>query len=429
MRGRILIIDHKTPRPDEDSGSASAFSYLTILAQPGFDVTFAPNDLVDDGRYSDALRALGMKTLAAPDWGSMADVIDAHAPSADVVLLYRAPVAAGLFDLVRRAAPMTKILFHPVDVHFLRMQRQAALHQDADLMAQANALRAVELGLFGRADASIVVSAREFELLSGLLPWAAIHRIPILREAPVRPPPAGSRAGVVFIGGYDHTPNVDAVKWFVGEVWPILRSKGFKHRFIIAGSHVPADIAALAADDIELRGYVEDLGALFAECRLSVAPLRYGGGIKGKIVSSLSYGVPVVATSVAAEGMELRPGEDILVADTPEAMADEIMRLVEDEGLWQAISDNGLRVFDETFSLAAGGSAVLAVVDGLVAERRAAVVRAHGDLVAERDAAITERDAASAAHDIAIAERDALRASRSWRVTAPIRRVREMLQR
>ncbi|MET0221906.1 MAG: glycosyltransferase, partial [Tardiphaga sp.] len=262
MRGRLLIIDHRTPRPDEDSGSASAFSYLTILARAGFDVTFAPNDLVDDGRYTTALQALGVATLAAPDWTSIADVIAAHAPSADVVLLYRAPVAAGLFDLVRRAAPLTKILFHPVDLHFMRMQRQATLHHDPDLMAQADALRAVELGLFDKADASIVVSAHEFELLHDLLPSAAIHRIPILREAPLRAPRTGSRAGVVFIGGYDHTPNVDAVKWFVREVWPILRSRGFAHRFIIAGSHVPMEIAAHAADDIEVRGYVEDLGAL-----------------------------------------------------------------------------------------------------------------------------------------------------------------------
>ena len=93
------------------------------------------------------------------------------------------------------------------------------------------------------------------------------------------------------------------MKWFVREVWPVLQSKGFPHRFIIAGSHVPADVAALASDNIEVRGYVDDLALLFSTCRISVAPLRYGGGIKGKIVSSLSYGVPVVATSIAAEGI------------------------------------------------------------------------------------------------------------------------------
>jgi hypothetical protein len=178
--------------------------------------------------------------------------------------------------------------------------------------------------------------------------------------------------------------------------------------------------------------------------------LRYGGGIMGKIVSSLSHGVPVVATSMAAEGMALRAGHDILVADTPEAMADEMIRLTEDDSLWQAISDNGLRAFDQTFSLASGGSAVLAVVDGLMEQRRATYVRPYTDLVREcdkltqqRDAAITERDAARAARDIsvrernaayaardlAIGERDALLASRSWRAMAPIRRVRELLLR
>jgi glycosyltransferase involved in cell wall biosynthesis len=373
-RGHILVVDLKTPTPDEDSGSASTFSYLQILSRAGFDVTFAPFNLINAGRYTWALNDLGIKTLSAPEWTSMNAVIEAFAPRSDLLLLYRAPVAMHVFNLARSVAPAAKILFHAVDLHFLRMQREAALSGIQAQADAASAVRAIELDLIERADGSIVVSNYELNLLRELLPTAVVHQIPILRETPPQlPGPAPSlqqRCDFLFIGGYEHLPNVDAVQWFVSEVWPILLSRRFSHRFIIAGSKVPNDIAALASEKIEVRGYVEDLAPLFASCRLSVAPLRYGAGIKGKIVTSLSYGVPVVATSIAAEGTDLRHDETILVADTPNAMADQIMRLYDDAHLWQRLSANGYQAFQDKFSLTAGAHRVLAVVDGLVASAR-----------------------------------------------------------
>jgi len=395
MRGRILVVDHRTPMPDQDSGSASAFSYLKILSRSGLVVTFAPFNLAKAGRYTQALDDLGIKTLSAPEWPSMDAVIETLGPRSDILLLYRAPFAAQLFDLARRAAPAAKILFHPVDLHFLRMQREAALTGDGDRAESAHAMRAIELDLIARADVTIVVSAHEFCLLRELLPEAALHQIPILRETPSscseparhrlcrrffthgpgrlgrwldrRGQSFEKRRDLLFIGSYEHPPNVDAVLWFVREVWPAIQSRGFAHRFIIAGSKPPDEIAALASDKIAVIGHVGDLGTLFAACRLSVAPLRYGGGIKGKIVTSLSYGLPVVATSIAAEGMGLSHEQDILLADAADAMADQIMRLYDDPDLWQRLSSNGCQAFQDKFSLTAGAGKVLAVLEGLLA--------------------------------------------------------------
>jgi hypothetical protein len=105
MRGRILVVDHRTPTPDQDSGSASTFAYLRILSRSGYAVTFAPATLKDAGRYTRALRALGIETLAAPAWASLEAVIEHFGPRSDILLLYRAPTASRLFDLARRAAP------------------------------------------------------------------------------------------------------------------------------------------------------------------------------------------------------------------------------------------------------------------------------------------------------------------------------------
>lgn len=393
MRGRILVVDHSTPRPDQDSGSASTFSYLQILARSGYKVTFAPFDLLNAGRYTKALRRLGIDALSSPKWPSIYNVIETLGPRHDIILFYRAHVAVHLFDLARKAAPKTRIVFHPVDLHFLRMQRESALSNDASQIAAAADMRATELDLIRRANATIVVSTYEKDLLRTLVPGASVHQIPILREMPGTPStksgfgwlrdewaklrgkkrqpaslPVGGfdgRRDILFIGGFGHTPNADAVRWFVREVWPRLLTRGFKERFVIVGSKIPSEISDLASDSIDVRGYVEDLQPLFAGFRLSIAPLRFGGGIKGKIVTSLSHGVPVVATTIAAEGMQLVHNENILIADSPLDMADQILTACSDPALWQKLSSNGLDAFARQFSHAAGKDTVLAVFDGL----------------------------------------------------------------
>ncbi|MFA5955096.1 glycosyltransferase [Hyphomicrobium sp.] len=302
-------------------------------------------------------------------------------PKSDIILLYRAPTAAPLFDKARRAAPNAKIIFHAVDLHFLRMQRQAELTGNQDLAKAATQTRVAELDLMQRADAAIVVSASEEELVHQLVPGANVHHIPILRETPHIPwnrqyenriglrkicrlyrralAPDPIRRDLLFIGGFLHSPNIDAVEWFVGEIWPKLLRHGFQDRFIIAGSHMPNSITQLNSERIIAKGYVRDLAPLFAASRLTVAPLRYGGGVKGKIVSSLSYGVPVIATSIAAEGMGLTHGSDVLVADTPDQISNLIMDAYYDNNVWQRISANGYDAFMDRFSQPSGTKKII----------------------------------------------------------------------
>lgn len=395
MRGRILVVDRRTPTPDQDSGSASTFAYLRILAKAGFGVTFAAQDLTNGGRYTKAISDLGIATATAPEWTSLNAVVEVLAPRSDVLLLYRGTVAARVLDIARRAAPAAKVVFHPVDLHFLRMEREAALTGDRGRARSAEAMRATELDMIRRADATIVVSSHESTVLADLVPNAAVHRIPILRQTPQpsgifgwrrlcellpglgplkrrparRSPAFDARRDFVFIGSFGHRPNADAVFWFVREVWPRIQAKGFPDRFVIVGSKMPGEILDLASEKIEIRGHVADLAGLFDGCRLSVAPLRYGGGIKGKIVTSLSYGVPVVASSVAAEGMGLRHEEDILIADDPDEMADRIVELYAAPDLWERLSSNGYAAFQSKFSEDSGAAKVLAVFDGLVSAR------------------------------------------------------------
>jgi glycosyltransferase involved in cell wall biosynthesis len=214
-------------------------------------------------------------------------------------------------------------------------------------------MRERELKLINAADATIIVSEFEAKLLRDFAPNARVYTIPL----PRRTPPAGEadfadRRDIMFVGGFRHKPNVDAILWFADRVWPGLLAKGYSGRLLLVGSHMPPEVEQLRErPGVSVLGFVRDLEPLFQRCRLTVAPLRYGAGIKGKVISSLSYGVPVVATTIAVEGMGIVHREHALVADEPSDFAAQILELYEDPELWSSLSRSGLALFQERFSI------------------------------------------------------------------------------
>jgi hypothetical protein len=191
-------------------------------------------------------------------------------------------------------------------------------------------------------DTSIVVSTAEFELLRPELLDVMLHVFPLIMKVPGTSKTFSDRKDVVFVGGYQHTPNIDAVQYFVTEIMPLLRDLLPGVRFYAVGSKPPEEIQALASEDVIITGFVEDLNPLLDKMRVSVAPLRYGAGIKGKIGSAMAVGLPVVATPLAAEGMSLTEGENILVANDAEAFAETVATIYKDKALWNRLSQNGL---------------------------------------------------------------------------------------
>lgn len=351
---RVLFIDHLTPTPDQDSGSADIYWYMRIFRSFGYDVTFiAGYDLGYAGRYTDDLRRWGITCLCAPFVTSVSSFLEKDGAGFDLVMLYRAPLAAAYMDVVRRHAPQARVVFDTVDLHYLREEREALLTRSTARLEQSYRTRASELATIAKADCTILLSQQEHAIVQDLLPQAPTRLIPIVRSIPGRDAPFAPRNGVVFVGGFNHKPNIDAITSFVGEVWPLVRSSLPDARLIIVGANPTAEVVALGNPDqgIKVQGFVEDLGEIFSTCRLSVAPLRYGAGIKGKVVSSLSYGLPCVATPVAAEGMGLVDGQHIRIAASPEEFAAAIVAVHEDSQQWNTLSENGLRFARDTFSI------------------------------------------------------------------------------
>ena len=343
IKRRVLIVDKCTPTPDQDSGSMDTFNIALLLREMGFQVTFIPEDnFLYMPRYTTALQRVGVEALYAPYCVSVEDHLKEYGQRYDLVMLVRADVVRKHVKAVRKHAPRSKVIYHTVDLHFLRLSREAELFQDEVKQKAADRMKEIELAGMRSVDVTTVLSTAELGVLRSLLPGQHIHLLPFSRHISGTDKSFKDRHHIVFVGGYAHYPNIDAVQYFVADVMPILRQRLPGICFYIVGSNIPEKIQALATEDVVVVGFVEDLNSFLDKMRVSIAPLRYGAGIKGKISYAMGVGLPTVATSLAAEGMGLTDGEDILIADKTEAFADTIVRLYNDASLWNRISQKGL---------------------------------------------------------------------------------------
>jgi glycosyltransferase involved in cell wall biosynthesis len=242
------------------------------------------------------------------------------------------------------------VIFDTVDLHFVRRQREAELTGDKAVRDVATETEAMELGLAAACDAVLVVSPDEKQVLAAKLPSQCIEIVSNIHEPHESIPPYENRRDFLFIGGFEHTPNVDAMLWFVRHVMPLIRQQLPAAKLHMIGSKMPDVIQALASENVIAHGHVENVRPFFESCLLSIAPLRWGAGVKGKINQSMSFGVPVVSTTIGAEGMHLTHGQNVLVADSPADFANQIVRLYEDPVLWNKLSQNGVKNIEEHFS-------------------------------------------------------------------------------
>jgi glycosyltransferase involved in cell wall biosynthesis len=338
---RVLVVDACMLTPDLDSGSMRMRAILEILTALKCKVTFVADNLEYRQPYVGELAQRGIEVLFQPYVRSIADLLSKRGREFDLVMLSRHYIAAKHIDAVRAFAPDAMIVFDTVDLHFLRAERLAELDGGVAAKASARAKRDEELALIRKADVTLVVSPVEEGLLGTLLPGAPVLLLSNIHDAMPEGKPFAERNGIVFIGSFQHPPNVDGVLWYAREILPRLRERLPGVPTYVIGSGPPASIRALAADDFVVTGYVKDVSTYFTGCRLSVSPLRYGAGVKGKINLAMSYGLPVVATSPSVEGMHLEPGDDVLVADDPDAFAEAVTRLYGEEALWQRLSAGG----------------------------------------------------------------------------------------
>jgi GT2 family glycosyltransferase/glycosyltransferase involved in cell wall biosynthesis len=342
-RKNIVVIDHHIPMPDKDSGSVRMFQILKLLHQLGHRITFIPDNLAYEPPYTCELQKRGIEVVYHPYVKKVRDYLLAHGPSFDVVILSRCDFARKHIADVRLHAPQSRIIFDTVDLHYVREDSEARLTRDPGTRRKAQERQRLEHELIDQADETWVVSPVEQQLLREKWSRKSVQLVSNIIDVPGSKTPFALRRDYLFIGGFQHRPNTDAILFFVQKIYPLVSEHLPDAKFYIVGGNPPPDIVALATEKIIVTGLQRDARPFFDGVRLSIAPLRFGAGVKGKINQSMAFGVPVVATSLAIEGMELTPREEILVADTPEDFARALIELYESEELWRRLSENGIR--------------------------------------------------------------------------------------
>jgi GT2 family glycosyltransferase/glycosyltransferase involved in cell wall biosynthesis len=353
---RALFIDAVTPTPDQDAGSNVTFEHMKVLQSLGYKVTFVPQDnFAFVPKYTFALQRIGIEAIYHPYYSSLAEFLQTRGAEFDLCYVLRFPTGEEVIPLLRKFAPRAQVLFNTVDLHFLRMSRGIKLNPSQSQVDEVQHLRSRELAVIRSADCTLVCNTTELAILEREAPEAKLHYLPWVMELPKPPFPSFSeRSGFMFLGGFGHPPNLDAVKFFLRTTMPLIRRLLPDVEFHIYGSKIPDELLATAEPGVIVEGFAEQLDTTFGRHRVSIAPLRYGAGFKGKIATSLGYQVPVVATTIGAEGTGLRHGEHILVADNPVSFAEALALVYTDEAVWREIGAKGYAFAEQEFSAARG---------------------------------------------------------------------------
>jgi len=337
---RILVIDQYVPFFDRDAGSYRMSNILKILADLGHRVTFIGDNFNQFEPYDSIMQQSGIEVVYSPFITSIRQYLSESGAQFDVVLISRPYIAEKHIEDIRKYCHNAKIVYDTVDLAYVRELRRADVENDPQIRKKAEEIKKVELEMARKSDVTLVVSTSEKETLQKEDPSLNVQVISLIHTIIESTKPFTERRDLLFLGAFLHVPNVDAALWFIREIFPRIRVLEPGIRIFIVGDRPPSEILALSSDDVIVTGYVKDLSGYFNDCRVFVAPLRYGAGVKGKINQSMSRGLPVVTTHIGAEGMGINDGEHVLIADDPEVFAQKVLKLYRDEDLWKTIAVN-----------------------------------------------------------------------------------------
>ncbi|MFY0670308.1 MAG: glycosyltransferase [Alteromonas stellipolaris] len=358
---RILVIDYASPQPNKDAGSYAAIQEIKLMLSLGFKVTFVPENLAHFGKYTSALQKMGVEVLYAPFYTSMDDVLARRLDEMDAVYITRYYVAEAYLQTIK--AKGKKVIFNNADLHFLREMR-AALQNGKDDEKLTNALetRVRELRVCNSVDAILTYNATEHAVItSHILDAEKLHITPWVLEEKQPGPSFDEREGIVFLGGFNHTPNVECVEFLAKDIMPLLAKQRPDITLYVYGSNMPDEMKEFECDNIKMVGFAEHLDDVFHNHRVFVAPLLSGAGIKGKVLESMAYGLPTVLTDVAAEGTGLTHGISTLIAEKTEEWVDAIVQLYDDKVLWHKFAENQLTLVESNFSFSKGRDSLRAI--------------------------------------------------------------------
>ena len=348
----VLFIDHYVPQYDKDAGSKTTFMYLKMLVSKGYHITFLGDNFYQHEPYTTELQQMGILVLYGPKYAeNWKKWLKENINFFDIFYLNRPHISIKYIDFIKENA-RGKIIYYGHDLHFLRIRREYELNGEQKQLEESNQWLEKELYLMRKADMNYypsVVEEKAIHEIDASIPVKAITAY-VYEQFKNIAYQFDKREGLLFVGGFGHDPNLDAVLWFLDKIYPEVY-KRTKAPFYIVGSKAPEQITNIKSEGVIVKGFVseEELQRLYQTSRLAVVPLRYGAGVKGKVVEALYYGIPVVTTSVGAEGIE--GIENIaVIEDKPQELVEAICNVYTDEEQLKEMSEKSQKYVREKFS-------------------------------------------------------------------------------
>ena len=352
----VLYVDHYVPTYDRDAGSKTTMMYLKMLVAKGYQITFWADNFYQEEPYTSELQQMGVMVLYGPKYaGNWKQWLIENLHYFDVIYLNRPHITIKYIDLIKNTPHKAKIIYYGHDLHFLRTHREYELTGDVNKLKESEEWKEQELYIMHQTDMNYYPSVLEEEAVHQIDPSIPVKAITayVFEEFHEQPYEMDKRQGLLFVGGFGHGPNLDAVLWFLDQIFPKVYER-IKAPFYIVGAKAPKEITEIKQEGVIVKGFVteEELAVLYRSCRMVVVPLRYGAGVKGKVVEALYHGAPIVTTSVGAEGIE--GVENIaVVKDEVNELVDAICNIYNDEKVLRNMSSQDLKYVKAHFSVEA----------------------------------------------------------------------------
>ncbi|MGB5939042.1 MAG: glycosyltransferase [Rhodanobacter sp.] len=369
---KVLVVDHDFPDPTLDAGSRAIFHFVELLVEYGVRVTFWSASCSPSSRGRACLSGLGVELAARKRDCDLSRWIGPRrrAKPFDAVVLSR-PLIMATYSRDAQLLGSDRCLYYGHDIHYRRLQSMRQVVGGKGSAFELMCMTRIERENWRRADVVLYPSEEEVAVVNayrsalGMPANAALMPLWSVPETSPPPQPAAHRRGMLFVGSHAHAPNVDGLDWFFTEILPRVRAQGCHDTVYVAGSGMERYKLPAADSSTQILGWLDEtaLESLYTRVRVALVPLRYGGGVKGKVLEAMAHGVPCVATTAAAQG--LSAATSVLdPSDDPKRLAEALVELIEDDGLWARRSALGLAYLHEKYARPTVGRQVTRLVLG-----------------------------------------------------------------
>jgi GT2 family glycosyltransferase len=360
----ILVVHEMLPHPDRHGADVQWMQMLRELRAQGHNVIHVARSGINRERYAAGVEELGIQVLA-PDAERMR-FLGFDFPvewtfdqlmrenNFDLAILFHwfwngISIPEHYMEEIRRLSPKTFIAVLTDDQQGVREMQMASLTRYWADYERSYDFTSREFAVYRRADVVLTISEDDSRALLRVIPELRTGRMPMIAAPGPQGDALESRSGMLFLANFDNPANRDAVDWLLADIWPRIVAQLPTAELLLVGNNLPSSLGVGHKNVLRV-GFVADLDPVFARCRVALSPVRFGTGIKTKNLSALSHGVPLVTTTVGADGMNLRDDDTALIVDSPQEFADAAVRAYTDHNLWRRLARQGRAHITEYFS-------------------------------------------------------------------------------